>query len=219
MNTQKTSPIDHIPVEKKTDRRWYYLTIELILYSIWFLSIVFTVFGASLIAAKILLAGAGIIVLFNFIIPIIKVVRKEIKLWLFPFCLLQGLMINLFIIGVFFKVESWPYASEFLIVSLLSIGFTSILVSNLEIIKYKADAIAHLLVTCIGIALTLGCTGFLFRVEAFPKADVISQAGLAVAAFCLLAVLIQQRNPKNRFLTYYIPRLILLLILLSPSMF
>ncbi len=207
---ENQTPLDHSVEETaKPEWRTRYLVVESLLYVALLASGAALALGFHAGAYVILLSALGLIIL-NLVVPIIKLVRKEINVGLFILYLLRTLIVMLVLIGVAFKLESYPYASEFLIIGLTSIWPFFILIPNVEIRKYKANFLAHLLVSLIGIGLTIGYMGVLFSLEAWPYANELHIISMLLCLPIFISLIIMSRDQKYFYLKYYLPQLLLI---------
>ena len=86
-------------------------------------------------------------------------------------------------IGIFFKLESFPYASEFLILSMTSLAG---LYMVFPIPLFRSSKIwEHILAHLSGFALAIALIGALFRIESWPYAS-----EMQIMAFFLLIPLL-----------------------------
>ena len=87
-------------------------------------------------------------------------------------------------IGVLFKLQSFPYASEFLILSMTSLAG---LYMAIPIPLFRSSKIwEHILAYISGFALAIALIGALFKIESWPYASEM----LIVALFTLVPLLI-----------------------------
>lgn len=214
MNTQETnSPLDlpeTTPTNTKREWRPYFLAIESVLLILVFLFV--NLLEILPMAGSIFMLLTLGLIIFNFVVPIIKLARKEIKIGLFILYLLQGFVIVMCLMGILFKIQSWPYASEFLTVGIMSMCLFLILIPNVEIRKYKAKGEIHLLVTLIGLAMIIGYMGILFNIESYPYANELITAALMLI-IPILGWMISKiwRSKEHFYLKYYLPRLALII--------
>lgn len=222
MNTQETNPVldlpETAPTNTKSEWRPYFLAIESVL--------LVSVFSLSVLLQYIPVAGRIFILLtfgliaFYFVVPIIKLVRREIKIGLFILYLLQAFTVIMCLMGILFKVQSWPYASEFLIAGIMSMWLFFILIPNVEIRKYKAKSTIHLLVTLMGFVLVIGYAGVLFRIEAYPYANELLTVGLVLILPILGWMLFKiWRSKEHFYLKYYLPRIALMVYFMVNYLF
>lgn len=163
-------------------------------------------------AAEICIILTFGLIAFNFIVPIIKLVRKEIKVGLFILYLMQTMALALCLIGIMFKIQSWPYAAEFLIAGILSMCLFFILIPNVEIRKYKAEGAMHLLVTLMGLAMIIGYMGIMFRIESWPYGSEFITAATVLIIPILGWILFKiWRSKEHFYLKYYLPRIALVM--------
>lgn len=222
MNTQETNTVldlpENNPTNTKPEWRPYFLTIE----SIVFVIILVSGYLSSSVpyAAEICILLALPFSLFHFVIPVIKLVRKEIKVGLFFLYMMQAMALALCIIGILFKLQSWPYAAEFIIAGIMSICLFFILIPNVEIRKYKAKGAIHLLVTLMGLVMTIVYIGILFKIEAFPYANELLTTG-SLAIIPVLGWILFEiwRNKEHFYLKYYLPRIALMTYFMMNYLF
>jgi len=214
MNTQETNTVldlpENNPANTKPEWRPYFLAIESAMLVLILLTGYLTP-SAPVLSGIFLLSTLGLI-LFNFVVPIIKLIRQEVNLGLFFLYIFQALAIALILMGIVCKIESFPYASEFLIVGILSMCLFFTLIPNVEIRKYKAKGAIHLLVTLMGLVMIVGYTGILFRIEAFLYANQLLAVALVLVIPILGWLITEIRRSKEHFyLKYYLPRIALMI--------
>lgn len=197
--------------DAKPDWRFRYLIVESGIIFLLFLFALLSRSGFKIVVEPMIVLIFGLMI-FYFVVPIIKVIRKEIKAGLFALYILQAFAAMGLILGFMFKVENWPYANEFVIAGIISIWPFFLLTPNVEIRKYKAKAFSHLLITLLGIAMTLGYFGWLFKMEAWPYGNEFSVTGTILGVLVLIVILFKLRQSEEHFyLKCYLPRLALLL--------
>jgi len=167
--------------------------------------------GADFILSGVFLLSTLGLILFNFVVAITKLIRRKVNLGLFFLYIFQGFAIALILMGIVCKIESLPYASEFLIVGMLSMCLFFTLIPNLEIRKYKAKGAIHLLVSLMGLVMMVGYAGILFSIEAFPYAKQLLAVALVLLIPILGWIISEIRRSKEHFyLKYYLPRVALI---------
>lgn len=96
-------------------------------------------------------------------------------------------VLPLWIIGFVFKMQSWPGASEMITISVLLHWGASIAVIVYLIIKRKANFLSHF-IYLIGVNVLF--TGALFKIQSWPGATIILQAGFIILLMRWVIVLL-----------------------------
>ncbi len=125
---------------------------------------------------------------------------------------------GLTMIGVLFKVASFPRASEILIIALTSL---SVIYAILPILLFKSKKIGgHLLSHAAGLGLFVVLMGALFKIESWPYAqEMIISATFIFIPLVLLLIILSAINFKDKErINFYLRiglRLLLVLILFA----
>jgi len=99
--------------------------------------------------------------------------KTNVEITQYPFLAI----LPLWIVGFVFKMQSWPYASEMLTISVLIHWIASIAVIIYLVIKKKIDLLSHF-VYLIGVNILF--TGILFKIQSWPYATLLLQAGFVI---------------------------------------
>lgn len=192
----------------------------LIIESILVFSIVFflqlSLYASSMMS--VFLLSILCLIFYYLISPIIRFLKKESNGKISILYFIQNLLLLPFLFGIILKIESWPGANEMLIGGFL--GFTLLfIIPHLELEKVKAKRNLHSYVLLINLALFISFLGLLFKVESWQWATEINILGslmtFILAIFIIISVL---SNPKKlSAVGFYIPRLLLALVLTLPS--
>lgn len=217
MNTQETNTVldlsENDTVNTKPEWRPYFLAIESIVFIIILLTGRFSL--SVPFAAQVCIILTLSFTLFHFIVPIIKLVRKEIKAGLFILYMIQALALAVCLVGLLFKLQSWPYASEFIMAGIMPMWLFFILIPNVEIRKYKAKGIIHLMVTVMGLAMVIGYMGIIFRIESWPYgSEFITAATVLIIPISGWILFKIWRDKEHFYLKYYLPRIALMIFFL-----
>jgi hypothetical protein len=129
---------------------------------------------------------------------------------------LEIALFALLLIGFLFKIQSFPYASEMIILSILSISGIYLL---LPILLFKSQKIGgHLLSHFAGLILPIALIGALFKIESWPYAqEMVIMAQLVLPVLVVLLCLLAAINFKEKQRLYLYLRIglrVLVLILL-----
>jgi hypothetical protein len=101
------------------------------------------------------------------------------------------------LIGIFFKTQSWAYASEIITLSFMGLSFIYVL---LPILIFRSkEAWGHVLVHVTGLFLFITIISALFRVQSWPYAHEMQIIGrLSIAPIFVLLLLLSAINFQNK---------------------
>jgi len=164
-----------------------------------------------------------LLVIFYLVNPIIRFVKKESGGWLSFLYFIQNLFLIIFLLGMLFKIESYPYANEMILTGFLSF-ILLIVIPHIELRRIDASRLHHIIVILINLSLISIFLGM------FPKLDsrrygteiLLISRTLSFLLLLIIGLLYLRINKNKRAIQLYLPRLLFVVyfsISLIPMIF
>lgn len=191
---------------KSTEIRFTLVYIE---FGILLIAIVLGLLGSSVLVVPFI--GMGIVI-YGIIAAFIKPQFEKGKGLKIALGIWNAVQLITFSIGLFFKIQSWPYASELVSLSTLAIALYYLILPFVESTTLKSMRFATLMFFGLGGAIFF--VGALFKIQSWPFASqllTISPIVLCIALGLMIVQLVQDVK-KHPYYWFYFPRIVPVLI-------